>query len=59
MAGGKLQLLGVRAYVWKAMMSCVVVVIVVEEVGMVMPCIGCMLRMVVCGCDWAFVMLCD
>ena len=60
MAAGKWRLLGVRAHVWKAMSSCVLVVmVVVEEVGRVMQCIGCMRRMMVCGCDWAFVMLCD
>ena len=60
MAAGKWRLLGVRAHVWKAMSSCVMVVMgVVEEVGRVMQCLGCMLRMMGYFCDWAFVMLCD
>ena len=59
MAGGKWRLLGVRACVGKAMLSCVVVGRVGRAVGMVMPRIGFKLRIVVCGCDRAFVMLCE
>ena len=37
----------------------VVVMAVVEEVGMVMPRIGCLLRMMGYLSDWAFVILCE